>query len=270
MVKIGVCIEPFFSTLPYRQRIEKVHALGFTSYEFWFHDLRYDGTNLVPEKKDFAEIAELNAKYSLTTTDFVFNHPDGGVLGALIDKRQKQFILDSFGEIVGYAKQIGCKGFISGSGNKIPGLARQAAADSMTESLKALAPLCEEADITLLLEPFNTKINHPDYFLDEGDLAVEVLKAVGSPKVKMLFDIYHMQIMDGNILDFVRQNLDYIGHFHIAGVPGRHEPIDNELNYRHIVQAIDRMGYQGHFGLEYWATMADEQSLALTKRYLES
>ena len=88
--------------------------------------------------------------------------------------------------------------------------------------------------------------------------------------MKMLYDIYHMQIMDGNILDFVRQHLDLIGHFHIAGVPGRHEPIDNELNYRHIVRAIDQMGYQGHFGLEYWATMKDEQSLALTKQYLES
>jgi hydroxypyruvate isomerase len=268
MIKIGVCIEPFFSTLPYRKRIEKVHALGFTSYEFWFHDLRFDGTDLVPEKKNFSEIAELNAKYGLTTTDFVFNHPDGGVIGALINAREKQLILDRFWEIAGYAKQIGCKGFISGSGNRVPGLSRQAAVDSMIDTLRALAPLCEQADITLLLEPFNTKVNHPDYFLDDGETAVQVLKAVGSPKVKMLYDIYHMQIMDGNILDFVRRHLDLIGHFHIAGVPGRHEPFDNELDYRHIVRAIDGMGYQGHFGLEYWATMDHAESLALTKKHL--
>jgi hydroxypyruvate isomerase len=268
MAKIGVCIEPFFSVLPYRQRIEKVHALGFTSYEFWFHNLRYDGTNLVPERKDFGEIAELNAQYGLTTTDFVFNHPDGGILGALIDKGQKQFIVDNFGEMAGYARQIGCKAFISGSGNKIRGLAPEAAVESMIDTLRALAPMCEQADITLLLEPFNTRVDHPDYFLDDYFLTVDVLKAVGSPKVKMLYDIYHAQIMSGNVVDFIRRHIQHIGHFHIAGVPGRHEPIDNELNYAYVVREIDRLGYTGYCGLEYWATLPDAESLALTKKHL--
>ena len=82
---IGVCIEPFFSDLPYRDRIRKVKELGFSTYEFWFHNKRFDGSSLINENKDFDEIAELNEKYGLTTADFVLNHPDGGVVGALID-----------------------------------------------------------------------------------------------------------------------------------------------------------------------------------------
>ena len=268
MAKIGVCIEPFFSSLPYRQRIEKIHQLGFAGYEFWFHDRCYDGTNLVPEKKNFDEIAELNAKYGLVTTDFVFNHPDGGIVGALIDKTQKNYIVDSFAEIIGYAKKIKCKAFISGAGNRIPGLKREAAVENMIDALQTLAKTCEREDVTLLLEPFNTKVDHPDYFLDNYELTVDVLKAVGSPKVKMLYDIYHAQIMSGNIVAFIRRNIQHIGHFHIAGIPGRHEPIANELNYPYVLQEIDRLGYTGYCGLEYWATVAPEESLQATRRHL--
>jgi len=267
MAKIGVCIEPFFSDLPYKKRIEKIAKIGYTSYEFWFHDKRWDGKGAVPEMKNFDEIAELNEKYGLTTTDFVFNHPDGGIVAALINKKDKNKLLDSIGEIIGYAKKIHCTALISGSGNKIPGLKKEKAVDAMVENLKALAPLCEKEKITLILEPFNSRVNHPDYFLDDPYVAADVLKAVGSPNVKMLYDIYHMQIMAGNILGFVKENLSLIGHFHIAGVPGRHEPFDNELDYRFIVQAIDTMGYKGAFGLEYWPTMSDEDSLKKTKKY---
>lgn len=267
MAKIGVCIESFFSDLPYKKRIEKIAKLGYTSYEFWFHDKRFDGKGLVPEMKNFDEIAELNAKYGLVTNDFVFNHPDGGIVAALINKKDRNKLLDSIEEMIGYAKKIKCKSFISGSGNKIAGLKKEKAVEAMVDNLKALAPICEKAGITLILEAFNSKVNHPDYFLDDPFLTMDVLKAVGSPKVKMLYDIYHMQIMSGNILDFVKENLSLIGHFHIAGVPGRHEPFGNELDYRFIVQSIEKMGYKGAFGLEYWPTMKDDLSLKQTKKY---
>ena len=138
----------------------------------------------------------------------------------------------------------------------------------MIDALKTLAKTCEAEDVTLLLEPFNTKVDHPDYFLDDYDLTVDVLKAVGSPKVKMLYDIYHAQIMSGNIVAFIRRNIQHIGHFHIAGIPGRHEPIANELNYPYVLQEIDKLGYTGYCGLEYWATLPDEESLRLTKKHL--
>jgi hydroxypyruvate isomerase len=266
--RIGVCIEPLFSSLPYRQRIEQIHRLGFKYYEFWFHDKRYDGKNLVLERKNFEEIAELNEKYGLVTTDFVFNHPNGGISAALIDPRQRSYIVDSLGEIMACAKRIKCKALITASGNKIQGLAKEVAIESMIDTLKALAKECEREDITLLLEPFNTKIDRPDYFLDDPVLAVEVLKAVGSDKVKLLYDIYHMQIMSGNLVNFIRTFIQYIGHFHVAGVPGRHEPINNEVNYPYVIGEIKKLGYTGYIGLEYWPAMDDDESLRSTKKHL--
>jgi len=96
---------------------------------------------------------------------------------------------------------------------------------------------------------------------------IDIVKRVESPNLKMLYDIYHMQIMSGNLIDFIGENIEYIGHFHIAGVPGRHEPFTGELNYRYIVDEIDRMGYDGYFGLEYWPSFDDEESLRRTRDY---
>jgi hydroxypyruvate isomerase len=268
MAKLSVCIEPFFTDKPYEERLRKVAALGFTAYEFWFHDKRFDGAALVPEMKDFPRIAALNAELGLTTTDFVFNHPDGGIVASLIQRKDRPRLLDSIESMIEKAKTIGCRTFISGSGNKVPGLAREEAIDSMVEGLSALAPILTRAGMRIILEPFNSRVDHPDYFLDSPWLGVEVLKRVGSPAVKLLYDIYHNQIMDGNILSFVKKNLEYIGHFHVAGVPGRKEPVPSELDYAFILKEIDRMGYTGYFGLEYWPSGDPAQSLAGTRRAL--
>jgi hydroxypyruvate isomerase len=268
MAKLCVCIEPFFTDLSYAERIRKVAELGFNAYEFWFHDKRFDGTTLVPEKKDFDQIAELNAKYKLTTSDFVFNHPDGGVVASLIEKKDRPRLLDNIEEMIGLAKKIGCRSFISGSGNKVPGLKREKALDSMVEGLSELGAVCARHGMTIILEPFNSRVDHPDYFLDDPQVCVDVLKKVNNPAVKMLFDIYHMQIMDGNIVSFLRANIAHVGHFHIAAVPGRHEPDTGELAYPFILREIDRMGYTGYCGLEYWPTIDHAESLKRTLKHL--
>jgi len=267
MAQIGVCIEPFFTGLPYEQRIEKISEIGFRVYEFWFHNRKFDGKALIDEMKNFEKIAELNEKYNLTTSDFVFNHPDGGIIASLIDKKDRNRLLGSIGEMIGQAKKIGCSRFISGSGNRVQRISSKESIENMIESLKMLMDICEKENITILLEPFNTRVDHPDYFLDDPFLCIDIVKRVESPNLKMLYDIYHMQIMSGNLLDFIGENIEYIGHFHIAGVPGRHEPFTGELNYRYIVDEIDRMGYDGYFGLEYWPSFDDEESLRRTRDY---
>jgi hydroxypyruvate isomerase len=268
LAKIGVCIETFFTDLPYRERLERVHRLGFEHYEFWFLDKRFDGGRLVPEEKNLEELAELNAKHGLSCSDFVFNHTDGGVVASLIDRRDRARLLDSLGPLIERGRRLGVKAFISGSGNRIPGLRPEEAMENMIESLKACAAICERSGATLLLEPWNTRVDHPANFLDDPRLAVEVLKKVGSPAVKLLYDIYHMQIMAGNVLAFLRENIGWIGHFHVAGVPGRHEPDACELNYPFILREIDRLGFQGCVGLEYWPTVDHAASLKRTKKYL--
>ena len=270
MARIGVCMETFFTDMNYEDRIKRIYELGFTNYEFWFHDKRFDGSNLINEDKNFERIAELNDLYGLTCTDFVFNHPEGGIAAGLIDKKDQNLILEGIERTIEKAKIIHCSGLITTSGNKISNLSGEEAVCNMTETLIKIAPVCEKSGITLLLELFNTKVDHPDYFLDDPETCIDILKAVNSPNVKMLFDIYHVQIMSGNIIDFLRRNIQYIGHFHIAGVPGRHEPDKCELNYAFIINEIDRLGYKGYAGLEYWPTVDSYLSLTGTKNYFGS
>ena len=268
MAKLGVCIETFFSALPYAERIGKVAACGFTAYEFWFPEKRFDGKALVDEEKDLDRFAELNAKLGLTTTDFVLNHSAGGVVASLIDRKDRSKILDAVDRVAALAKKVGCRNLISGSGNTIPGQKRDEAVANMVEGLAVAGKALAMHGIMILLEPWNSKVDHPGNFLDNPSLAVEVLKKVNLPNVKLLYDIYHNQIMTGDVVSFIRQNIAHIGHFHVAGVPGRHEPDPCELNYPFILKQIDSLGYTGHVGLEYWPTMDHAQSLMQTRKSL--
>ncbi|MEW5817127.1 MAG: TIM barrel protein [Spirochaetota bacterium] len=261
MAKIGVCIEPCFGNMDYRLRLEIIAQLGFRYYDLWFHNKGFNGKNLTDEKKDFDMMAEMNEKYKLVTTAFVHCHPDGGIEAALLDKKQRNRILDSFAEVIPLAKKIKCKALISGSGNVDSSISDGEAFDSIVETLSQAARIIEKEDITIFLEPWNNKVDHPKNWLNSPNEAVAIIKAVNHKNIKLLYDIYHMQIMSGNLMDFIKKNIRFIGHFHMAGVPGRHEPIDNEVNYPFIIQETQQLGYDGVFSLEYWPTFEPAESL---------
>ena len=268
MSNFGVCIETFFIHLPYEQRIREVAKLGIKNYEFWFHDKSFDGINLKNEDKDFDRIRDLNTELGLTCTDFIFNHPDGGIVASLIVKEDQKILINGLKKVVQLARKINCKAFISGSGNVVQGITKTTAFKNMVSGLKLCAEICASEGITLLFEPFNTKVDHPDYFLDDPQLCIDVIKEVNHPNIKMLYDIYHMQIMAGNVIQFIRENIEFIGHFHIAGVPGRHEPMGTELNWPQIIKDIDNLGFLGGIGLEFWPTIDPKDSIIKTIKYL--
>ena len=141
--------------------------------------------------------------------------------------------------IVCFSGNRGGMGDAEGVGNCIVGL-------------KRLAPLAEKHGVTLCLELLNSKVDHKDYQADSTSFGAAVVKGVGSPRVKLLYDIYHMQIMEGNVVDTIKANLGHIGHFHTGGVPGRNE-IDEtqELNYRRVAQVIADSGYAGYLAHEF-------------------
>ena len=118
--------------------------------------------------------------------------------------------------------------------------------------IRRIAPLAEKVGVTLCLEVLNSRVDHPDYHFDKVGWGVEVVKGVASPRLKILFDVYHVQIMEGDVIRRIRENIEWIGHFHTGGVPGRHE-IDEtqELNYRAIAKAIADLGFQGFIGHEF-------------------
>ena len=121
--------------------------------------------------------------------------------------------------------------------------------------LKRIAPLAEEQKVTVCVELLNSKVDHKDYQGDHTAFGVEVMKGVGSPRVKLLYDIYHMQIMEGDVIRTIRDNAAFIAHFHTGGVPGRHE-LDGsqELNWRAVSSAIVDTGFTGYLAHEFVPT----------------
>ncbi len=132
------------------------------------------------------------------------------------------------------------------------GISDEEGLEHTVEGLLRVAKKAEEAGVTLALEVLNSKVDHKDYQADHTRWAVEVVKRVQSPRVRILYDIYHMQIMEGDVIRTIEENFQWIAHFHTAGVPGRRD-LDNEqeLNYRGIMRAIALLGYQGFVGQEF-------------------
>jgi len=140
---------------------------------------------------------------------------------------------------------------ITFSGNR-KGMSDQEGLENCVIGLKRVAKYAEDKGVTINVELLNSKVNHKDYMADHTAWGAELCKQVGSPRVKLLYDIYHMQIMEGDIIRTIQQNIQYIGHFHTGGVPGRHE-LDGtqELNWRAVAAAIADLKYEGFFAHEF-------------------
>ncbi len=137
------------------------------------------------------------------------------------------------------------------SGNR-EGLDDQRGAENAIMHLAQLAQMAESAGITLVLELLNSKVNHPDYQCDHIAWGAQVVSAVDSPRARLLYDIYHMQVMEGDVIQTIRDNCQWIDYYHTAGVPGRNEIDDSqELNYPAICRAILETGYDGYLGQEF-------------------
>ena len=156
------------------------------------------------------------------------------------------------------AKQAGVTNVITMFGNRKPGIDDNQAIDNCVAGLSKIAPLAAENGITLCVELLNSKVDHHGYQGDHTAFGVAVMKGINSPNVKLLYDIYHMQIMEGDVIRTIRDNIQWIGHFHTGGVPGRHE-IDGtqELNYHAIAKAIADLNFQGYIAHEFMPAQAD-------------
>jgi hydroxypyruvate isomerase len=249
--RLSACIEAVFTKAPFEQRLDEVKAAGLTVFEFWGwrnHDL-----DALARKK--AETGLELAGFSCETG------------GPLVASGSAQAFIPALKDSIGAAKKLGCSRLIVTVGNELQDVSRSDQHKNIVAALKAGAPVCEDAGITLVLEPLNVLVNHKGYFLASSTEGFQILDEVGSPNVKLLFDIYHQQITEGNLIQNITRNISKIGHFHVADVPGRHEPGTGEINYGNVFRAIVKAGYTGCLGLEMWPTIdhatAVRQTLAL-------
>ena len=151
-------------------------------------------------------------------------------------------------------------------GGEKRGITYEEGAENCVAYLNAVKAHAEDKGVTLCFEYLNSKVNHKDYMFDRFAWGLDVMKRVNSPRVKILYDIYHAQIMDGDIVRNIRDNIQWIGHFHTGGNPGRHEIDDTqELNYRFIMKAIADTGFTGFVTHEYSPTQGNDAIKELTK-----
>ena len=178
----------------------------------------------------------------------------GGIKKGINDKKNHAEIDPKLREAIRAAAGAGAPNVIVMAGDR-EGITDAEGAENSVVFLNGIKALAEESKVTLCIELLNSKVNHPGYMADHTSWGVEVCRRVNSPRVKLLYDIYHMQIMEGDVIRTIRDNIQYIGHFHTAGNPGRNEFDDTqELNYRAICKAIADLGFQGVVSHEYTPT----------------
>ena len=236
----AVNVEMTWNRLPFLDRLRKVKEAGFSHYEFWpWRD------------KDIDAILKLNQELGLTATQFSASPVKGfghGITNP--DPARRDEFEEEIRSAVPVAKKLGVQKLCVVAGEETPGYSRDDQTRAVIAALKAGARIVEPEGITLILEPLNILVDHPRQLIVHSAHAAEVLKAVGSPNVKMLFDIYHQQISEGNLSGNIRRYRDLIGYFQLADHPGRHEPTTGEIAYPFVLRTIHDVGYRGAIGME--------------------
>lgn len=253
-LKISAPLDWFPGTTP-EERLDVVAEWGLPAYE-WLYPMGNPET--VRAKADALGL-ELSC---ICGTGAISS-------GWMVQPEDHDKTIAMFRERMDVAKRMNCKRLVGLTGNTRKDISAEEQTGYIIQCLKRLAPIAEENDVIIVMEALNPLEDHEGFFLTRTDQTVEILKAVGSPNIKMLFDIYHQQITEGNVIRNLTQNIEYIGHFHVADNPGRLEPGTGELNYTNIFNAIAATGYNGFVALECgYSTGNYEDALRATLKCL--
>jgi hydroxypyruvate isomerase len=243
-MKHSACIELLYPDRPFLERIRSAAEAGFDCIEFWLW-----------EPKDLHGIQEVLRETGLEVGIF-----QGNIEGRMTDLGDKEIYIAGVKRSIAAAQELGAKFLflmtdilqadrtVLEAPVPIPDDRKQ---DAVRGVLHALKPVAEAAGITLVIEPLNGIVDHKGYFLQHSAPAFELVEEVDSPNIKVLYDVYHLQIMEGNIIQTIRAHIGSIGYVHIADVPGRHEPGTGELNCRNILKTLESLGYGGIVGFEF-------------------
>jgi hydroxypyruvate isomerase len=226
-----------YEKLPFDQRIEKVAEAGYHAVE------------LVNEYKNFSkeDYAKFRAKKSELhlTVDAT-----SGISHSLCDSSQRDAFLNEVRDKLPVLEELECNKLIVLSGDKVPGQTPQQMHENCIEGLKRAADITAAKNVGLLLENIDPEEN-PKYFLTSVSEGFEIVRSIGASNVQFLYDFFHDQIAEGNLLAKLEKNLDLIGVVHIADVPGRHDPGTGEINYPNIFRKLGQLGFNGYVAMEF-------------------
>ena len=195
---------------------------------------------------------EVPRRYGLVCT---MGYAGGGEINSALNRIENHATIEqAFRKNIPLAARAGVPSVITFSGNR-HGMSDEEGVANTIAGLNRVKRIAEDHGVTICMELLNSKLDHPDYMCDHTAWGVRVMKEVNSPNVKLLYDIYHMQIMEGDLINTIRRNIQWIGHFHTGGVPGRHE-LDHtqEIQWDAVMRAIADAGFRGHVAHEFVPT----------------
>ena len=239
----SACIEPMYSELPFLERFQAAKDDGFQFVEFWSWT-----------DKDLDAVRDAAASAGIGIAGF-----NGDAELSMINPDQKEAYLAFLRRSVEAAKKGGARSVTIhsnglGEGGAVidpyENLSDSLKLCAMFDTLKACAEMAEESGVAMNLEPLNVTTDHVGNFLQTTRMAAEMTRLIGSPKLKVLYDAYHMQLNEGSLCDNIRAYGDQFGHIHVADAPGRHEPGTGEINYVNVLACLEEIGYGGLVGFE--------------------
>jgi hydroxypyruvate isomerase len=247
----SACIEMLFKdeSEDYADRIHRARAAGFAAVEFW----RW-------RDKDLAAIGQ-----ALQTTGAALEAILVEPKAALTDRDQHAAFLQALEETVETAERLGARGVIAQVGQELPDIDREAQTEAILACLAEAVPLLADTRMCLMIEPLNTVLDHPGYFLSSTREGLDIVEQVGSPTVRLLYDIYHSAMMGEEPVAVLNGRTKLVGHVHFADAPGRGEPGSGSLDWRACLALLRRQGYAGRIGLEYRPTRTTSATLGFMR-----
>jgi hydroxypyruvate isomerase len=250
-VTYSACIDWLYADgdRPFADRVRAAAADGMTAVEFWdWRGRDLDATRAACDST------------GLTVTSFIAEPR-----GDLTDPSTHTTFVRGVAESAKVAQQLGCQSLMVFAGTPRPDTTRAEQHANVVSGLLAGARVAADFGMTLLLEPLNTRIDHPDSFLDTTSEALDIIGEVNQPSLRLLYDVYHSAVMGEDLVRTIQQAASVIGHVQIADSPGRHEPGTGTIDWTAVRQALDAAGYEGLLGLEYQPVKDTETSTAMLR-----
>lgn len=258
MPRFSVSLSMMFTEFDFMKRFEEASKVGFKAVEYMF-PYAYEKKSL---KEELEKHGLIQVLFNLPPGNF-----DGGERGiAGIPGREDEF-KRGVDLAIDYAKTLNVSRINCLVGIPPKDAEPQAVRECLVKNLSYAAEVLEKENIMLLIEALNTYDLH-GYHLSRTSDAISIIEEVNHQNLYLLYDIYHMQMMEGNLINTIKKHITKIGHIHIADVPGRHEPGTGEINFQNIFRTLDEIGYEGWIGCEYKPLSETTQSLSWVRPYL--
>ena len=235
--KFAVNVEMWWTKLPFLDRIRMAAKYGFPAVEFW----PWRG-------KDIDAISALSKELNIAISQFTA----WGFKPGMNEPKNHGMLVDEITAACEVAKKLNCKMMCVVAGDDVPGMSQEEMHANVITGLKKVAPIAEKNEVMLILEPMNIRVDHKGHCLYGSAPAIRICEAVGSSHVKINWDLYHMQITEGDLCGHLREGVQstQLGYLQLADHPGRHEPGTGEVHYNRVLKQAYDLGYRGYVGLE--------------------